>query len=298
MLTQTPKKETMGPRRCAGETSAVYTFAKVMKKPLETPFAYRQPTGQPTRKVRGISKREGLTMRIRPKYSPTNLSVPICTPAATKLIRLASQMDCRRPNLRPQRCVRTTPMMVPTLRKELMSCCGVVAMFQPIFAFLSLYPYTFRKPTMAWNPAIVAVSYLMERQQGSCDGEGQAVPVLAVCQAHGQADEDAFPVVLDGRLTARANSHVGSGGQEVVSRRTRRGRENLNVCTGCKVNVGQIPAPRERAFYEDPTSAAGSTDGILRGHGSYALAWSLARRSEPIQGDLKRSFILPSIYHK
>lgn len=49
-------------------------------------------------------------------------------------------------------------MIVPMFRKELMSCCGVVAMFQPILAFLSWYPYTLRKPTMAWKPPMVAVS--------------------------------------------------------------------------------------------------------------------------------------------
>ncbi len=56
---------------------------------------------------------------------------PICTAQATKETAQPTQMAGFLPKRLAKGTVRMLPMMVPTFRNELMSCCGVVWMFQP-----------------------------------------------------------------------------------------------------------------------------------------------------------------------
>lgn len=70
-------------------------------------------------------------------------------PTAAKEIREPTQIPGLRPKNGVNGIVAKLPTMVPTFKKELSSCWGVVLMAQPPADLGLLYPNTCKKPTMA-----------------------------------------------------------------------------------------------------------------------------------------------------
>src|ERR1700712_346023 len=70
----------------------------------------------------------------------------------------ANQTPALRPKNRAKGAVSNTPTIVPTFKKEEISCCGLVRMFHPRGLLGTFYPNTFKNPTIAWKPAMVAES--------------------------------------------------------------------------------------------------------------------------------------------